>query len=361
MAEQHSVTIHAHPNIYTGKANRNLKVDFCLPSSGVNEKTGLLVLVPGFGGHLESKVYVKMRKNFADQYNLVTIQCDYFGNSYMQTAKRFSLKNVKETKKHFTQNEWNEINKEKNSILEIISDKNIVLPVKAQLDETLDEFNDMSYMQAIDIINAIEAVDILLKENNLTYDTNRVIGYGHSHGAYLLYLSNKLASNLFSYLIDNSAWIEPAYLYNNRFLNHKIENSILSIEFRYLAKEVIQNKKVLNLHYLCKDFENIQIIAFQGNDDSLVDHKEKKQIIKSMKNTDFILVKKEDIDNIKYTTNTHGLGADYLELFSYALTYEKNIFKKVDRKLNYKIDFLSFHIEVDSSKGLSVFKFVQKG
>lgn len=38
----------------------------------------------------------------------------------------------------------------------------------------------MGYMQAIDIITAIEALKIILVNNN---NMKRLIGYGHSHGA----------------------------------------------------------------------------------------------------------------------------------------------------------------------------------
>lgn len=78
MAEQHSIHIPAHYNIYSGATGRELRVDFSIPSEGVNETTGLLLLVPGFGGNIDSKVYSKMRNVFADQFNLITIQCDYF-------------------------------------------------------------------------------------------------------------------------------------------------------------------------------------------------------------------------------------------------------------------------------------------
>lgn len=47
----------------------------------------------------------------------------------------------------------------------------------------------------MDIITALEAIKIkiILKENNLRFNERKVIGYGHSHGAYLLHLSNRLA------------------------------------------------------------------------------------------------------------------------------------------------------------------------
>ena len=51
----------------------------------VNENTGMLVLIPGYGGNIDSHVFRKMREVFAEQYNFITVQCDYFGNRFMDS------------------------------------------------------------------------------------------------------------------------------------------------------------------------------------------------------------------------------------------------------------------------------------
>ncbi|WP_419875570.1 DUF2920 family protein [Candidatus Pristimantibacillus sp. PTI5] len=292
MSEQHSVNIPAHHNIYTGTSNRELRIDFSTPQNGVNEYTGLLIFVPGFGGNIDSTVYKKMREVFADKYNMVTIQCNYFGSSYMQSANQFRLRDSRILQINLTADELNKVNKDSSILLSILSEKNISLPVIANMDESVEEFNDMSYMQAIDIITAIEIVKIILNDNNFIYNSSRLIGYGHSHGAYLLHLSNRLAPNLFSFIVDNSAWIEPVYL-ANRILYQNIGNSTLAIEFDYLAKKIIKNKHDLNLETLYKDYDgDTQVLSFQGDNDNLVNHVEKKRIVETINNSDFILVKK---------------------------------------------------------------------
>lgn len=358
MSEQHSINIPAHRNIYTGTSNRELRIDFCTPQNGVNESTGLLILVPGFGANIDSKVYTKMRAVLADEYNMVTIQCNYFGSSYMQSANQFSLKDPDILQTILTLDELEEINKDSSNLLSVLSEKNILLRVIAIMDESLEEFNDMSFMQAIDIISAIEVVKIILNDNNLKFNPNRIIGYGHSHGAYLLHLSNRLVPNLFSFLVDNSAWIEPGYFSDNRNLIQRIGNSTLVIEFDYLAKKVIKTKKDLNLEKLYKGFHgDTQVLSFQGDDDNLVNHLEKKRIVGNIKNSDFILVEKEDVDNIKYKSNSHGLNADFLELFSFALELERPRKEIEKNDLKYIVDFESVLIEVDYTHGLPVFNF----
>ncbi|URJ47933.3 DUF2920 family protein [Paenibacillus polymyxa] len=359
MSEQHSINISAHYNIYTGNSNRELRIDFSTPQNGVTESTGLIIFVSGFGGNIDSNVYAKMRKVFADKYNMVTIQCSYFGSTFMQSsADRFWLKNPEILQSILTVDELEKMNKDPSILLSILSEKNILLPVIANIDESIEEFNDMSYMQAIDIISSVEAVKTILKGNNLIFNPARIIGYGHSHGAYLLHLSNRLAPNLFSYLVDNSAWIEPAFLSNNRFLYGKVGNATFAIEFDYIAKKIIPNRLDLNLETLYKDFHgNTQVLSFQGDNDDLVNHLEKKRIVETINNSDFILVKQEDVDHVKYKSNSHGLDADFLELFSFALELERPTKEAPVKELIYIIDFESVLIEVDYTNGLPIFNF----
>ncbi len=228
----------------------------------------------------------------------------------------------------------------------------------ASLDETLEDFNDMGYMQAIDLITAIEAVKIILRENRLSFNAKRMIGYGHSHGAYLVRLCNRLVPHLFSFIIDNSAWIEPVYLFSNRYLYQNLGKARLRIEFDYLAKKVIQNKHNLNLEKLYQDYTGTaQIITFQGDNDNLVNHWAKKSLIESLRHSTFILVTERDIDHKKYKTNTHGLGADFLELFDYALQYESPADVSVDVEWNYSLNFDGVTIDVSNPMGLPVFKY----
>ncbi|WLD93084.1 DUF2920 family protein [Alkalihalobacillus sp. AL-G] len=358
MSEQYSIKIPAHPTIYVGNSDRELRIDFSTPQNGVNAHTGLLILVPGFGGNIDSKIYKKMRELFADKYNMVTIQSDYFGSSYMQEAENFTFPDKQVLQSIFTIEELEKINQDSSVLFNLLSEKNTVLPLQAKLNESLEEYNDMSYMQAIDIISAIEAVKITLNENNLTFDSNRIIGYGHSHGAYLLHLSNILAPSLYSYIVDNSAWLEPVYLSKNRFLYRQLGNSTLAIEFDYLAKNITKNKQDLNLNTLYENFSGTtQILSFQGNDDVLVDHTEKKCMIETIPNSKFILVTEADVDNKKYKSNTHGLDADFLELFSYALEFQSPEKKVAETDLKYVIDFKGVRIDVDYTYGLPVFSF----
>src|SRR4051794_1190502 len=104
----------------------------------------------------------------------------------MQSNPTFKIKNdFNDILTSLDLEEMNSIKKEDlSNLLEVLSKKQLNLDTVANIDESLDYFNDMGFMQAIDIITAIEAVRIILNENNLKCNERKVIGYGHSHGAY---------------------------------------------------------------------------------------------------------------------------------------------------------------------------------
>lgn len=296
-----------------------------------------------------------MKEIFADKFNLVVLQCDYFGSSFMQSSENFTIKDSNYLNKIFKPDELNMIKKDPNKLFEILASKNTVLNVRASIDESIDHFNDMGLMQAIDILTAIDAIKLILNDNNLQFNKNRIIGYGHSHGSYLLHLANILSNNTFSFIVDNSAWIEPVYLTTNRLLYQTIGTSTLAIEFDYLAKEVIADKSNLNLNLLYKNNDiQTQILTFQGNNDNLINHLEKEKLINQIKNGKYILITENDIDNKRYKSNTHGLRADFLELFSYAMTFEShNIPVNTNKEKIAKLD--TFEINVDYRQGLPIF------
>lgn len=358
MAYNNTITIPAHANIYNGNNERNLRIDYAIPDYGTNKKTGIFVFVPGFGGHIDSNVYKKMRNQFADKYNVVTVQCDYFGSRFMQGATNIifpsgidSLSNI------FSKEDFNLIKQDSNKFLEVLSKYSINLPVKASIYENENEFVDMGYMQAIDIITAIEAIKIILDENGLHYNENRVIGFGQSQGAYLLHLSNVLAPHLFSLIIDNSAWVEPAYLYSNRLLNLSLNKALLSIHFDYIAKEIIQDKASLSLHELYNKFENgSYIYSCLGITDNLVKVEDKRKALSNLNYIKFEIIDNDKVDGLIFKSTNHGLDSDFLEFVDYVLTivpHHENKNKKLD---SYEVVSSNTKINVNYSMGLPIFQ-----
>ncbi|MFC3799880.1 DUF2920 family protein [Cohnella sp. GCM10012308] len=274
MAKDYQFCMSGHPNLYGGDRSNELDVYFSEPDSGINAETGIVLFIAGFGGHANSNVYKKMRSTFADQYNLVTVQCDFFGWEFMQAER---------------------------------------------LEESVHNFNDMGLMQALDNITAVLAVSEIIKDNGYKYNTKRVIAYGHSHGAYLALLCNRYAPGLFSLVIDNSAWVYPAYLQFNRRLMPVFGADII---FDYLAKKIVtKDRKILSLPFLYNNLNKFcQIHSFHGSADTLITFGEKRKFCNGVRNCFLHEITESKVDNQIFKSNSHGLDADFLLLFDYVMT-----------------------------------------
>lgn len=332
MACKYEIEVSSHNSIYVDNYEpsygRKIKIYFSLPQNGINEDTGMVLFIAGFGGHAQSNVYKKMRDSFADEFNLVTVQCDYFGYEFMQTP------NEKEIKDFINKN----------------LDKNVLNVTK---NENINNFADMGFMQAIDNINAVLHVINILSDNECMINTKKIILFGQSQGAYLSYLCNAFCPNMFSLLIDNSSWLFPAYLINDRFVD--IDGDVpLHIIYHYLGSEVIKDKKILDLRYIYNEFNNkCNIIAYHGYNDWLAPYDTKKIFCHKIANCKFHGITNFDIDGHIFKNNGHGLGADFIELFRHVLKDSAIIFKQdsyLDLLLNvqFTTNFATYTIDYNN-------------
>ncbi|MMZ58600.1 hypothetical protein D1872_205880 [compost metagenome] len=270
MSRNYDFIMNGHPNIYNNYSPRNLKIYFSEPDV-INDDTGILLLIPGFGGNANSNVYKKMRSTFADKFNLITVQCDYFGWGFMQAER---------------------------------------------LQESVSNFNDMGIMQALDNITAVTVLAEIIKDNGLTFNAGKIIAYGQSHGAYIAYLCNIFAPSLFSLIIDNSAWIFPLYLLGDRQIT--INGSLT--DFSYLAKQLIIDAQILHLPSVSKKVNNqCTIHSFHGADDKIITIEDKRDFCLSLNNCVLHEITRENMDQRIFKSSSHSLDADLLLLFEYVL------------------------------------------
>ncbi len=353
MSKSYELTWPAHPNIYSG-ASRELTIYFSEPEHGVNEETGLALLIPGFGGNSRSNVYKKMRAHFADQYNLIVVQCDYFGQEFMQSSESISFQLKKEAlKKIFTPAEVEQIYTTKsgdpNTFIKVASRYPIKVVAKEALKETDDNFSDMGIMQALDNLTAVYYVMRIIEDNKLNFNRNKMILFGQSHGSYLSYLCNAMAPHLFSLLIDNSSWIFPAYLKSSRYLNMSIGKMNLQVEFDYLASKKEYDKEFLNLFTLYRSVENeCKIECFHGTTDHLITHIDKQRFCESINHCNYHEISSDKVDGTIFKSTNHGLDADFLQLFDLVVGNHAFEERKVSnpkyikfktKKANYVIDY----------------------
>jgi len=254
VAKEQQLSISAHPSIYE-PIERKMNIYFSEPEQGVKHDTGILLLIAGYGGNANSNVYKKMRNQFADQYNLITVQCDYFGWQFMQSdnldlKEEFTENEIKDI---FTSTEIESIRLDIQKLIPTCSLYNEKFNFKVHLDETKSDFNDMGIMQAIDNITATLVIKAIIDDNDLEFDTNRILIYGHSHGAYLSYLCNAFAPQLFSMIIDNSAWLFPEYMKNERFMSYIVGKAQLICKVDYLAKSLVKDQVniIIKMSHVC--------------------------------------------------------------------------------------------------------------
>ena len=219
MAKEYEFECSAHP-VVEG-INRKQKIYFSTPEF-INQQTGMLLLIAGFGGTPTSNVYKKMRRVFADTYNLVIVQTEYLGTEYMGeiTECQFHYGHFEQfytsLPLYYTGDFITSDGKVKLAELLAANLSSLKIPLLTITKETEDNYLEMGPLQAIDCVNALMTVQSILRDNCYTYNENKTLVFGHSHGAYLALLANRLFPWIFSMIVDGSGWLLPIYLSNYR-------------------------------------------------------------------------------------------------------------------------------------------------
>lgn len=328
MAKNYDYELYGHPSLLTGE-ERKFNVYFSVPEIGTDRKTGILLLIAGFGGNANSNVYKKMREAFADEYNLIVLQCDYMGYEFMGPSEKIDINyNLMTTEIYNEVSRLNNISF--NDILSIYNKYKVNLRVRENLKETQSNYNEMGIIQAIDNITAVTSLISILDENQYEFNKNDIQIQGDSHGGYLAHLCNILSPNLFNLIIDNSAWLYPQYLKTNRYLNQQVNDILLQTEFEYIASNMEQDEEILNLLEAYTKMNNqCNIYCYHGTNDNLISYEDKAKL------GDFISKDKFHIelidegylqnDSTVFKNTSHGLGANFLEVYKY--TRDKFDFK----------------------------------
>ncbi len=291
MSKEFVIETITQPSMYD-PIPRKIPVYFSTPDNINCKLSGIVLLIEGFGGHSRSNVFIKMRKLFADEYNMITVQCDYFGWEFMQSEKQ---------------------------------------------KESPSNFCDLGPVQAMDNLIALKAVINYLEEQSITFNRNNIIAYGFSHGAYLAYLMNAFMPNVLSCIIDNSSWIYPLYLSCKRILL----SSNKRLEFDYLISKIVMDSQIYDLNFLYRSLNNTcHIISFHGMDDhNVAPIADKISFSSTVKNMSIELISKSRVDNIRFRSTDHGLDADFIELFAYVMSNyhtesRENVLSFEDRVFN---------------------------
>ena len=316
MAKEYEVEINGQPAWYSNQV-RKFKMYFAEPDNQVNSETGILLLIAGYGGNANSHVYRKMRQKFADMYNFVTLQCDYLGWQFMQDDQHLTI-TEQMLRRELSPREFRNLEKDYAGNQKILQGK--VFSGKIDLGENADRFNEMGMCQAMDHLMALQVLRNILEENGLAYCKDRVYIYGQSHGAYLAYLCNRLAPDMFAGIIDNSAYLLPYYLNHDRQITKVGPVFSLQKIYHYLIADQEIDRESYDLRYLYKGFHNMaRIICYHGMDDEMIPLEEKRLFLANVENVTLHVVSGKDVDGEIFQSTGHSLGADMLKVFEMAL------------------------------------------
>lgn len=348
MSKEYSIEVYGQPCILA-PANRHITVIFDEPDKGINKDTGILLFIAGYGGHSDANIYKKMRSQFCDEYNLVTIQCDYFGHEFMQEPDKNIQIPIECLQQHFSQAQIEELFQNYQENESMLYNKTFRFPVT--LDETLENYNDMGPTQAMDQLIALKIVSDILEQNNYTFNKRKVIVYGQSHGAYLAHLCNCYMPNIFSAIIDNSSYLRPYFLTHTRDFELSAPHFTVIKQISYLASRIDNDMLLFDLGYLYKQFMNTaKIIAFQGSDDNMTTPNGKQQWLAAIPDSHYEYIDSSRVDNHIFHSTLHGMDADFIHLFSYV--HNNYVLESKNNCLQFKESFIntenfSYHISTE--------------
>lgn len=352
MAITYEIEIAAQPGIYEPQ-ERSMKVCFAEPAQGVDKETGILLILAGYGDSMTSRVYTKMREKFADTYNLVTVQCDYFGYEYMQNDIPTEI-SQEMLERALSPAELDLLALDYEKYAHILKGK--IFKQNVELRETKAKFNDMGLMQAMDNLRAVKVVMDILKDNAYVLNENRIYAYGFSHGAYLAYLCNALWRGGFTGIIDNSAYLVPYFLNKPREVDNVEEDFMVTQNMYFKASVFVEDEQILKLPFLYEAFENqAAILCIAGENDHMTPLEEKKEFLSQVEHAKVETITKYRVDRVNFFNTEHGVGADFLNLFRYAfytflLPNEKEREKKKEKhvisyeNVRYETDLFSYEV-----------------
>lgn len=317
MAKEYTIDIQGQPTRYSDQT-RSIRMYFAEPEQGAGEGTGILLLIAGYGGHGMSKVYQKMRRTFADRYDLITVQCDYLGSQYMQNDQHLAV-TEEMLRAVLSPREFRDLRRDYETWKHLLEGR--VLTGYIPLGESAQDYNEMGLWQAMDHLMAVKVLLDIIGENGISYCSSRVYIYGQSHGAYLAYLCNYLAPGLFTGIVDNSAYLLPYFLDHDREVTKVGEVVTLRKCYHYLAADQDWDPGSYDLRCLYADYPNqARIVVYHGAEDEMIPLAEKKAFLDTLQHVSLHVVTREMADGVMFRSAAHSLGADLLLVFAEAVS-----------------------------------------
>ncbi|MGE5418060.1 MAG: DUF2920 family protein [Acidobacteriota bacterium] len=272
LSEGLTLEIEGHPTEFG--ASRGFEVYLKGPSQGNDAATGILIVVHNRGEAAGHTYYQELRKDWADQFNVVVVGVNYLGSKasskpdyrvvFTKTFMDYLASQVPEDLKDsiIVNGEYSI-----SSVLSALIEQEVLsvpelLPMVND-NQTPEEYWDFGFIQAMDIIYSFRVVQELCQQNDIPFNDKRAFLYGYGDGGHIVQMCGRLAPNSFALIIDQAGKV-MAY---PRDLVPQ-ESGIFSVEYLpgYQIKTLVTHPELYSLDpdsdfYITRDMIQIRNLS----------------------------------------------------------------------------------------------------
>jgi len=310
------------------KKDRSFNLYCYLPDAGVNEKTGLMGIHTGYCLNPENVFFKKMRKAYAERFNVITFTAAYMGVEASLNRKlifnsersKITLQDIKTLTK---------------------PDRCIDLSHELFLDEKFEglsdpqktDYVDYGFCQSLDIANGLYYLI-----HNYSINTKRIYLLGSSLGSYLSHMVMKFLPKSVKGIIDISGLvgIEEERIINGRYCKAFLLNYFISMKTHSLYEEISQQQIDIRNLIMPEHFfpSQAKVVMLSGADDIMVPVDKKMQYSKvlSERGIDNLLkiIDDSSVDGKLVTHSGHSLGSNILGIFDSLFPQFEELFSQND-------------------------------
>lgn len=301
-----------------------------LPAGGVDQQTGLVVLIHGYGQSGDDEYARKFRAFISDRFNCGVVTLRYYGSSsYANVSLRPAPDFFLKLKEHHGITVGRSENLSSNQIIggtmSALMQRGIErLHVECILLTETDEYHSFGVLPAIDTLTVVN--DVL---HRYPLDKKRLFAIGSSYGGFIVEMILKLAPNTFRMLIDNSGFTsadeDQTGLYGAG-LTRISGVGIATLATRrwsadpaspyYFSKSCRDIRNMLNPEHVGKS--ETQLYCYHSARDTLIPAAHKRaltDIYRGKVPYEQTMVEETDIDGHLFKTLEHGMQASLRGLF----------------------------------------------
>lgn len=199
-----------HEDIENGFPRQPIPYHIVEPMNGIDDETGLLLFVDGFGGHPTDPYDQKLYPYLAERYNCVVVAVEYFDIG----MKKPNLRDYRLSENFFTAfeqayntrlpdlSQYNDL-----QVLEMIAKLIANAKAPALHPSVMVRYQPKAFYQSFGLLPALDYLQVMI-EVLAEYPLNkkRIFALGTSYGGYIACLMAKLAPNTFRLIVDNSGF-----------------------------------------------------------------------------------------------------------------------------------------------------------